>query len=250
MKDEKVVKEFFRNPFAVDYIKYCDYITRLAVTRISASCEMIEDLLKRRVKGDTDGYTDEILAVCRDLVRISELSTVLASQDDDVVITDIDFFLDDFASGCKNALGDNVDVKLDEKSYSFVKTDENVLRFLMLNFVRKAALAAKEGSFKIEIGAEKDETSVIIYMRTDVDFSSDVDDMHENDKLLDSYSDTVFDIIAERLGVSYETNGSLMKIIIMKASDKGESLLRNPRLHYDDGTFSTYNIMLGDLSGQ
>lgn len=52
MKDEKVVKEFFRNPFAVDYI------TRLAVTSISASCEMIEDLLKRRVKGDTDGYTD------------------------------------------------------------------------------------------------------------------------------------------------------------------------------------------------
>lgn len=247
MKDEKVIKDFFKNPFTVDYIKYCNYMIKQAVTRISASCEMIEDLSKRRDKSVMDGYTDEIMAVCRELMRISELSTVLASENDDIVVTDIDFFLDDFAAGCRNALGEKADVKLNEKSYSFVKIDESVLRFLMLSFARKAALAAKESHFVIEIGAEKDDASVTVYMRTDVEFSADEYDVHDKDELLDSYSETVFNIFVERLGVRYETDGSSMKIIIMKTPDKGDSLLKNPRLYYDDGAFSTYNIMLGNL---
>lgn len=114
--DEKM-KEFFENEFAAEYIRYSDSMVRYAVTGISAACGVLNEILREnRCDGKSSELTANIDAMCKKLMRMTRLGSVLsdlASVDkESLEVIDSDEFIADFIRSCREVIGSRCEISV------------------------------------------------------------------------------------------------------------------------------------------
>ena len=154
MDEKKGFGKFFDDPFAIDYIDCMDNVIRRSVTGISASCEMLRESADKKGSKHDKQLIDGIMQVCCELMRSAELSKALAAEklaEEDMSTVRTDVFLRNFAAGCESASCGRCTVKVGEVSVSYIRTDRELLRFLLLSFVRRSASGGKDGKNAFEV---------------------------------------------------------------------------------------------------
>ncbi len=250
MENNNDIKDFFGNPFSIEYLKYCNALIRQNVTAISVACNLLDDYIKQNSKKFDTELTGNIISHCRELMRAASVSEILASNEEDLIYVSTDVFIGEFVSGCRSALGSSASVSISDKSGSFVKTNETVLRYLLLGFL-KNIVSGHQNILNIVVGSVcRDDESVEIYIKTDAENASEFDVGSAFGGL--NY-EKLAELLAEKIGVSYRIEKGSIAVTFKNKKDFADPVFQCRPYYPSDGIFSVYNIMLAgspDCNGQ
>ena len=151
-----------------------------------------------------------------------------------------------FAKSCETAAQGKCTVKTGKLSASYVRTDRNALRLLLLSFVRRHILGAESGkaAFFIECGENAKNLEIKI---TASGTFVDVDDFGQPD-VFSGYHSQVCMGLAERAGASAVVDNGSLTVAIPLAYGNSEPVAEAPAPEHESGFFDAFNIMLRDLS--
>ena len=240
--------DFFGSPFAADFIDCTDSVIRRSVTGISAACETLrESADKSRSKRDKE-LIDGIMQMCCDLMRSAELSKALSAEkltDEDMSVVRADVFLRDFAAGCEAASRGRCTVKVGETSASYIKTDRELLRFLLLSFVRRLTAGGEDGKNAFEASCREKLKSFNISVRALRTF---VDEpcVGQPD-VFDAYYREVCMGFAERIGASAELTDNELIVSIPLPDGKSSAVTEAPAAEPERELFDPFSVMLGNM---
>jgi hypothetical protein len=249
MDNNHQLKSFFESPFAEDYINCTDYLVRKSVTGISASCELLRKFAEKNGGKAEQELIGGIMTACCELMRNAELSRALSAplpEEQELTAVRTDLFLSGFAKSCETAAQGKCTVKTRKLSASYVRTDRNALRLLLLSFVRRHILGAESGkaAFFIECGENAKNLEIkITASGTFVDF----DDFGQPD-VFSGYHSQVCIGLAERAGASAVVDNGSLTVAIPLAYGNSEPVAEAPAPEHENGFFDAFNIMLRDLS--
>ncbi len=207
--------EFFGSPFAAELISSTENVIRRSVSGIAASCESLrESAGKKRSKQDIQ-LINGIMEMCCDLMRSAQLSKALTAEkltDDDMCTVRADAFLMDFAAGCEEASRGRCTVTVGETSLSYIRTDREVLRFLLLSFVRRLTAGGEGGKNAFEVSCGEKLKTLNISVRA---LGTFVDEAHVGQTdIFDSRYREVCMGFAERIGACAELSDNVLTVEI------------------------------------
>ncbi|MCR4793646.1 MAG: hypothetical protein K5898_00400 [Ruminococcus sp.] len=240
--------DFFESSFAEDYIAYTEYLVRRSVTGISASCELLRELAdKQGTKKDSE-LIEGIMTMCCELMRNAELSKALISDPDSkscfgVVRTDA--FLADLAANCGAVTAGRCRIVLGECSASLVRTDSNILRLLLLSFIRRYSLANDADINEFEAFCEETGKNVKIHIRASGTFV-DGECIGLPD-VFETYPDETVKGLAARIGAEAQMSGDEITAVIPLAEGEKSAVLEAPSPELGDTFFDPFNLMLRDI---
>lgn len=245
MKNNNDIKEFFENPFSIEYLNYCNALICQNVTAISVACNLLDDHIKQNSKKFDTELTGNIISHCRDLMRAASVSRILASNEEDLIYVSTDVFIGEFVSGCRSVLGDSATVSISDKSGSFVMTNETVLRYLLLGFL-KNIVSENRKPLNIIVGSVcRDDECVELYIKTNAENS----DGFSADSIVAGLNyEKLAELLAEKIGVSYRIEKGSMIVIFENKKDFADPVFQCRPYYPSDGVFSAYNIMLAGAS--
>lgn len=244
MENKNGLEDFFGSPFAVDYINSINYVIKRSVAGISAACDELADKKDRR----SDEIAAGIMAMCRDLMRSAELSSALAAEklsDDDLTAVRSDVFLERFAKGCVEASKGMCTVKIKNPPACCIKTDSELLRYLLLSFIRRCAAVGngKKLTFEAECSESPKTLNIkISALRTFVDG----DDAEQTD-IFGAYHREVCMGLAQRIGARAELTDDSLTVVIPLADGNSPAALEAPAAEPESGSFNPFSIMLCDI---
>ena len=248
MDEKKGFGKFFDDPFAIDYIDCMDNVIRRSVTGISASCEMLRESADKKGSKHDKQLIDGIMQVCCELMRSAELSKALAAEklaEEDMSTVRTDVFLRNFAAGCESASCGRCTVKVGEVSVSYIRTDRELLRFLLLSFVRRSASGGKDGKNAFEVSCEETLKTLNISVRALRTF---VDEAHVGQPdIFDSHYREVCMGFGERIGASVKLSEDGLTVEIPLSDGKSEALTEAPAAEPERDFFDPFSIMLGNM---
>ncbi len=248
MDNKKDIERFFGDPFAAELINCNDSLIRRSVTGISASCEMLSKLAEKKGMKQEHGYIDNIMRMCCDLMRSAELSNALAAEKlaaDDMIIVRADFFLGDFAGSCEAASRGRCTVTVGETSPSYFRTDRELLRFLLLSFVRRLTVGGDGGRNAFEVSCREELKTLNISvkaLRTFVD-----EGLIGQPDVFDEHYREVCAGLAERLGASAEISDNELVVGIPLHDGSHGGLTEAPSAEPERDYFNSFSIMLGNM---
>lgn len=245
METNDSVKEFFNNPFSEEYLNYCSALIRQNVTAISVACNLLEDYISQHFRKCDQELIGSITAHCRELMRAAAVSEILASNEEDLIYISTDVFIGEFVSGCRSVLGDSVSIEMTDRSGGFVKTNETVLRYLLLGFL-KNIIGSSQKPFKVIVGSVcNGEESIELYIRTDID---DLTGFKADSGVIGLSYEKLTELLAEKIGVSYRVENGSMTVTFKNKKDFTDPVFQCRPFYPSDGAFSVYNIMLAGSS--
>lgn len=240
--DNNKIREFFDNPYSEEYIRYCNALIRQNVTAISVSCKLLEDHLRHNVGDCGDELIEDIIFRCRELMRGAIFGELLSTQSSDNIYVSTDVFVGEFAAGCKEVLGDRISVSVAEKSGGYVKTDETVLRYLLLEFIRNVSVGGNRPT-EISVGSTLTENkNVRIYIRIKTD-----DAEHARMAAIPGGVEMIR-LLSEKIGVSCILEDDLFVVEFGEKREYIDPIFRCRPYYPSDGTFSAYSIMLSEMT--
>ncbi len=244
MNNDNELKAFFESSFAEDYIKCTDYLVRRSVTGISAACE----LLRADVRND-GGLIDGIMTMCCELMRNAELSKALmppAGQEAGGMRTiRLDTFLSEFAESCMKTAAGGCRAAVGEASAVYIRTDKELLRFLMLSFVRRKMVRSEGGMPSFTVSCRENGKKAEIIIAAKGKFSNGTP--FGQPDVFDAYPDEVTAGLAARLGASAEADGDSLVVAVPLPDGDDAVIVEAPAVEYEEGFFNPFNIMLRDL---
>lgn len=239
--DNNKIREFFNNPYSEEYIKYCNALIRQNVTAISVSCKLLEDYILHNVNDSGTELVDDIILRCRELMRGAVFGELLSTQSCDRIYVSTDVFVGEFVAGCREVLGDKVSVCVVEKSGSYVKTDETVLRYLLLEFIRNISVSGNRPT-EISVGSTLSENkNVRIYI------SIKTDDAEYGRMSAIPGGVEMLRLLSEKIGVTCILEDNLFIVEFGEKKDYIDPIFRCRPYCPSDGTFSAYSIMLSGM---
>lgn len=240
--DNNKIKEFFNNPYSEEYINYCNTLIRQNVTAISVTCKLLEDFISNTCKNNETEMLDDIILHCRELMRGAVFGELLSAKSNDMTYVSTDVFVGEFVSGCREAFGGRVNVAVGERVGGYVKTDETVLRYLLLEFIRSISVSRGEPA-AITIGSacsENGNLSLYINVKTDdgADFQKIASVPGGEDIIL---------LLAEKIGVSCVRKNNSFTVEFSEKKEYIDPVFRCRPYYPSDGAFSAYNVMLSGI---
>lgn len=248
MKKNNEVKEFFESPFAEDYLNCTDYLVRRSVTGISASCEMLRSIAEKN--GDEVGceLVDGIMTMCCDLMRNAELSKALASSgkdDKELRTLRVDAFLDDFAKNCETVMAGKCKITVEEAPAVYIRSDREILRFLLLGFVRRNILGSDSTGAEFVAGCKETGKSVEIFIRAKRTFVDEIG-FGQSD-VFEAYTDEVTAGLAAVIGAKARLTDDAISVEIALPDGNSPAVVEAPSADYGERFFNAFNVMLRDL---
>lgn len=239
--DNNIIKEFFDNPYSEEYIKYCNALIRQNVTAISVSCKLLEDFIMHNINDGGTELVDDIIFRCRELMRGAVFGDLLSAKSSDMIYVSTDVFVGEFVAGCREVLGDKVAVSVAEKTGSFVKTDETVLRYLLLEFIRNVSVS---GNLPLEmlVGSTYSENG---NARIYISVKPDDADCGRTSEI--PGGEDVLRLLSEKIGVTCMWEDDSFVVEFSEMKDYIDPVLRCRPYFPSDGTFSAYSIMLSGM---
>jgi len=243
------LKGFFESPFAGEYINCNDYLVRKSVSGIYASCELLSELAEKRGGKNERELIGGIMTACCELMRNAELSRALTApvpEEQELTTLRTDTFLRSFAESCQAASGGRCIVRTGELCISYVRTDRDTLRFLLLSFVRRHILGSESENreFTVECGENAKNIEIKISASgTFVDF----DDFGQPD-IFSGYPRQVCDGLAERAGARAVLGDNCLTVVIPLPDGNSGIPVEAPSPVRENGFFDPFNVMLRDLS--
>lgn len=246
--------DFLKNPVTAEYLSYNDSVFRYSVSSISAVCEMLGSSTGKSRTG-TDCHAEIVncmMSVCCNLMRVAELNTMLAnisSEDEPCYsITDLSDFMKDFYENCNLATEKKIRVDFHCDNNIKIKTDENILTYLMLRFMRNTALN-HVGKVQFELTGKRDGHRAEICLKAETgDNGQDFCSVNEEDFFERHFSE-VNSLFLDKLGFEIVYGSDFMKITCPLYDGNVHADFRNRNIIYGTEMFSKYNIMLGDIAG-
>ena len=238
----------FKSKFAEDYIIFNDMLTRYSVTGIAASCEMLGEFVAKKGTRNEKRLISNIMSMCCELMKNSELSRVLISPGDDGIWLNsmpANAFFRDFAVNCEKASAGKCTVTVKECSERLIRTDLNLLRYLLLGFIRKYALANGAEKSEFEASCEVTGENVIIHLTAAGTFVDSENILRPD--IFDKYSDDVTEGIAARLGAEAKLEENGIHAVIPLAEGKAGAVIESPAAGFEDRMFTLFDLMLSDL---
>lgn len=239
-----------KDEFIEDYIKCSDYLVRHTVTGISASCEMLRQGAEKRKRKNECELIDDILVMCCDLLRNAELSKVLIPEHENdgrhLSTVNIDSFLADLAAACDEVTNGRCRVTVKSDTKAFVRTDRDMLRYLLLCFVRRCICGNDAEKNIFEAFCEKTGENVRICIR---DTGTFVDgEGFDQPEIFEMYHDKIVRGLARRIGaeVTMEENGITVEIPLVEGLDT--AVLEATVPERERGFFDPFGVMLRDLA--
>jgi hypothetical protein len=250
MENNNVVKEFFESPFAEDYLNCTDQLVRRSVTGISAACETLRSMTEK--SGDKTGteLINGIMTMCCDLMRNAELSKALSGaasdSDMDMTVLRLDSFLEDFAKNCMASSGGKCSFKIDTAPSVYIRTNKELLRFLLLSFVRRSIIGADGSEIAFDAGGKETGKSVEIFIKAKRTFV-DGGGMARPD-VFEVYPEEVAMGLSARIGAETTLSNDSISVVIPLPDGSSPAAVRAPYAEYEERFFNAFNIMLRDLT--
>lgn len=248
MDKENGFGNFFDDPFALEFINCTDNVIRRSVTGISASCEVLRESAEKKGGKQDKQLIDGIMQMCCDLMRSAELSKALAAEkltDEDMSTVRTDVFLRDFAAGCEEASNGRCTVKVGATSVSYIRTDRELLRFLLLSFVRRLTAGCDGGKNAFEVSCGEKLKTLNISVRALRTF---VDEARSGQPdIFDSHYREVCMGFAKRLGASAELSDNELTVEIPLPDGGSSALTEAPTAEPERDFFDPFSIMLGNM---
>lgn len=248
MDEKNELRDFFESPFAKDYIAYNEYLMRRSVTGISASCELLKELADRHGTKNEGELIEGILTMCCELMRNAELSKALISSPDGAERTGTirtDTFLADLAANCEAVTAGKCRITVRECSASFVRTNSDILRLLLLSFIRKYMLASGSDKNLFEAFCEETVENVKICIRASGTFvdgeNIGLPDVFEN------YPHETVQGLAARIGAEAVLGDNEITVEIPLSDGNASAVLEAPSAEFSESFFNPFNLMLRDL---
>ena len=248
MDEKNGFRDFFESPFAEDYIAYNEYLVRRSVMGISASCEFLRELAEKHGTKKDGELIEGILTMCCDLMRNAELSKALVSPHDGAEHSGMirtDAFLAELAEKCVAVTAGRCRVTLKDCAAAFVRADANILRMLLLSFIRRYSLANAADNSGFEAFCEETGENVKIIIRaagTFVDGENiGLPDVFEN------YPEETVKGLAARIGAEAQLGSNEIVVEIPLPDGNESAVLEAPSPEIGESFFEPYNLMLRDL---
>lgn len=249
MDKNNEVKEFFESPFAEDYLSCTDHLVRRSVTGISASCEILRGMAEKNGDKTSCEIVDGIMTMCCELMRNAELSKALTAIDGDAErdmrTMRVDMFLEDFAKNCRSVLGGKCVIEYEKPQEIYVRTNKEILRFLLLSFIRRSILGSGDAEAEFEAGCEETGKSVEIYIRAKRTFVDET--AFGQPDVFESYPVEVTNGLAARIGAEAKISADGISVVIPLPDGNSPAIVEAPSVDYGERFFNAFNIMLRDL---
>ncbi len=237
----------YSEPLVADYVRRSDILVRQAVTGISASCEVLNDIVEKSGDADAIFCLNNIISSCCTLMRDASLNSILSvlgeNKDLPLQLTDVERFIETISDGIKRALGKKFEISTKVSKSALIRTNINLFSYLVLLLIR--GLIARCGMYnsgKLLISSDVSGNNVTFTL-TAVGVSV-AGGYNKNTELDNEFAK----ILAEKLNTKFEINDSSVNIILHCAENNGEVSLSSDKVFFDDSVFSLYNIMLSDMT--
>ena len=248
MDEKNGFRGFFESPFAEDYIAYNEYLVRHSVMGISASCEFLRELADKQGTQKDSELIEGILTMCCDLMRNVELSKALISSREGAECCGTvrtDNFLAEFAEKCEAVTAGKCRVVLKDCASAFVRTDADILRMLLLSFIRRYSLANTADKNEFEAFCEETVENVIIKIRASGTFV-DGENIGLPD-VFEVYPEETAKGLAARIGAEARLSGNEIVVEIPLPDGNASAVLEAPFPEIGESFFEPFNLMLRDL---
>ncbi len=249
MDKNNEVKSFFESPFAKDFLNSTDYLVRRSVTGISASCEILRGNAEKNGDKLSCELIDGIMTACCELMRNAELSKALAAAGDgaekDMQTVRIDLFLSDFAKNCNAVMSGKCTVEAAECPTVYVRANAEILRFILLSFVRRSILDSDGGKAEFEAGCKETGKSVEIFIRAKRTFVDET--LLGRPDVFEAYHSEILDGLSARTGAETICDNEGITVVIPHSDANSPAVVESPSAELGERFFSAFNIMLRDL---
>ena len=248
MDKENDFTAFFENGFAKDFLSCNDYTVRRAVTGISASCELLRGNAEKSGDKKSLELIDCIMKMCCELMRNAELSRALSSEkpaDADLVTVRAAAFMKDFVKGCVSASGGRCTVELKEVPDVLIRTEKDLLRMLLLGFIRKCMMEAGDEKIPFELECSAKLKTLNITVRS---LGTFVDGgILDTPDVFGKFYAEVCHGLAGRTGASAELAANSLTVVIPLTDDSGTAIIEAFPPESEAGFFEPFSLMLGDI---
>lgn len=246
--DRGSLNELFARPEVSEYVFSSEALARRAVSSIYNTCEIIAALADKSGKNEISEYAKTIEAVCCRLIKSVTISSLLATaasegkSGNDII--NVDEFLKDTAANLNKLLPDVCHAVYSESSGLFIKSDRELLTYLMLGiFVRLPAVCSGE-KFRLDMSAaHKDK-------KTEINFVISLEDNDRNSDIHEQYSvndDDFTSMLAAKLDAEYYCKDGVLKIILEADENNVKGSFETDKIFFSENIFSPFRIMLSDL---
>lgn len=248
MEKNNDVRAFFESPFAEDYLNCTDHLVRRSVTGISASCEMLRGIAEKSGDKVSCELVDNIMTMCCELMRNAELSKALTSagvsSGKDLRALRVDAFLEDLARNCEAVMEGKCRISVEGASALYIRSNGEILRFLLLSFIRRSILNGGDGA-EFAAGCKETGKSVEIFIRVKRTF---VDEKaFGQPDVFEAYPDEVTAGLAARIGAEARLSDEALYVEIPLPDGNSPAVVEAPSAEYGERFFNAFNIMLRDL---
>ncbi|MBR5165852.1 MAG: hypothetical protein IKW87_09920 [Ruminococcus sp.] len=243
MSSENKLSSLFDDEVIKNYLMLNDRTLRLAVSRISAVCDIIKDKC----------YDDELIAselnninkMCCRIMQISELNGMLTGaakgiRVDEVI--DAAELLTVFVKNCSEMLGGICSITSSRTDKFFITASNDTLTYLLLSYLRASVLG---GAKEIDITCRTDNEQGVISVKI---LRSEKTAFDHFEDFQYTYSDSIISSAVASIGAVSEKTDAELKLTFPSRPNSSEAKLLSPRQEYEDGSFSEYRIMLSDIT--
>ena len=238
MNEKEYIKEFFENPYSIQYLDRFNEMLRMAVTAVTASCEYAEQTAAANGSALEPAVFDEVWEQCRRLMRTSELITAVMGGFAEQCVINAEELLSSISAGCKELIGDKYNIIVTGECGGYVRGNDKVIKYILLSVIRSIVLDTPGELVDIELSVAKNDDEVRMLLRCDRDVDINKGTMIKND------SDALNEILAQRLGGRFISKPDGCELVLPSAKPDG-TLNSPPALQFGDGgRYSTFNIML------
>ena len=248
MDDKNDLAEFFMSSFASELINSTENVIRRSVSGIAASCESLRESADKKRSKQDKRLIDGIMASCRDLMRTAQLGRALTAErltDEDMFTIRADIFLRDFAAGCEAASKGRCTVKVGEVCPSYIRTDRETLRFLLLSFVRRLTSGGEDGKNAFEVSCEEKLKTLNISVRA---LGTFVDEAHAGQTdIFDSHYGEVCMGFAEHIGAFAELSDDVLTVGIPLSDGNSSAVAEAVLPEAESSGFDPFGVMLGNI---
>lgn len=241
-------EEFVKNPFAQKYLRYCESTLCNTVTMISAVCEEINRMNKKKHLKETSELLGYINSLCFRFMRLSDCNASLlrmADGNEEEVIY-LGTFLHFFADRCNEVIGEACPVHISGNADMKIKISKSLINRSMLEFIRNYGLKYGRGTeFSVRYGIESENIFIVLEITAfgEPDAFSEKYDIN----IFKDYCNEINKMFSEKSGMKYIYEDNSMKIIIpIDSANENLEFSDSPAV-IDRGEFSEYNTMLSDL---
>lgn len=244
MDNKENMKDFFDNPYAKEYLQYCNDSVRMAVAGITAAFGVVEEAASGKNSNIDISAFDVVREQCLNLMRTVEISTALMGGFNEQRMISLDELLNELVSGCRSVLGERYVFTVAGERGGFVMGDQKTIKYIFLSVIRNIILNSDEDLRDFELSMSKTDSEAKLMLRCDrkVELNGSC--------VLDADLATFGEMLASRLGGSFETRHDGCELVLPLVQPDGRVNVRSAVRYGDIGKYSTFNIMLGSLESE